>query len=92
MFIKHVVLANIFLMLHLGEQIHFGNHYSKTHKAIPKSQLCKNINATLLVDDSLKYARDCASNGIPCIVFGEYAWNRGEVIYYLHLHLIIVIF
>jgi len=29
-----------------------------------------------LVDDSLRYATDCSSNGIACVLFGDYAWNR----------------
>jgi len=57
-------------------QIHFGNHYSPTERAIPKSELCKKINAIVLVDDSLRYATDCSTNGIPCVLFGEYAWNK----------------
>ncbi|CAM9154489.1 unnamed protein product, partial [Ectocarpus fasciculatus] len=60
--------------------IHFGNHYCEPgQKSIPKSELCKAINAVLLIDDSLTYAVDCSSHDIPVILFGNYAWNRGSV-------------
>jgi Carbon-nitrogen hydrolase len=35
------------------------------------------IGALLLVDDSLIYAKQCAAEGIPVILFGHYPWNRG---------------
>ena len=38
--------------------------------------MCKDINALLLIDDSARYAIDCAKNGIPTILFGDYAWNN----------------
>jgi hypothetical protein len=57
-------------------EIHFGNHYSSTGVARAKSEMCKDINALLLIDDSARYALDCAKNGIPSILFGNYAWNR----------------
>jgi hypothetical protein len=50
------------------KDVHFGNHYSTTSRAIPKSELCRNIGAALLIDDSARYAEDCAINNIPCIV------------------------
>jgi hypothetical protein len=31
-----------------------------------------------LIDDSIDYARGMAEAGIPCLLFGEYGWNRGE--------------
>ena len=41
------------------------------------AQICQSIGAVGLIDDSLKYALDCANHSIPCILYGEYAWNRG---------------
>ena len=31
--------------------------------------------AVCLIDDSQTYAAQCAEAGIPCVLFGEYAWN-----------------
>ncbi len=59
--------------------IHFGNHFAKeAGKSVSKSELCKKINAILLIDDSPIYAKDCADNFLPCILFGDYPWNRYE--------------
>ena len=39
-------------------RIHFGNHYAKeAGKSVSKSELCRNINAILLIDDSPIYAK-----------------------------------
>jgi len=62
------------------EKVHFGNHYSKDGKSRKKSEICKEINAVALIDDSLKYARDLAANKIPCILFGNYGWNSGKLL------------
>jgi 5'(3')-deoxyribonucleotidase len=56
--------------------IHFGNHYSTTGISKSKAQLCKEINAIMLIDDSPAYAINCAENDIPVILFGDYSWNR----------------
>lgn len=48
---------------------------STTGRAIPKSEMCQSIGALLLIDDSMTYTTDCASKGIPCILFGRYPWN-----------------
>ena len=39
--------------------------------------MCLDINALCLIDDSLRYAIDCAGRGIPTIIFGHYPWNEG---------------
>ncbi len=60
------------------QEIHFGNHYSKLGKNRKKSEICRDINATVLIDDSWKYAKDLASNQQYCILFGDYAWNTNQ--------------
>lgn len=57
-------------------QLHFGNHYSTEGKKRSKSEMCREIGAFALIDDSFAYAKDCAMSGIPTILFGDYAWNR----------------
>lgn len=56
--------------------IHFGNHYSNDGKSRSKAEICRSIGSCLLVDDNLSYARNCAHEGIPAILFGNYNWNR----------------
>jgi deaminated glutathione amidase len=61
-------------------EVHFGNHYCEPgQKSRKKSEICRSIGAICLIDDSLKYAKDCASNNIACVLFGDYAWNQGIV-------------
>ena len=57
-------------------EIHFGNHYSREGKVRSKPEICKDIGAVLLIDDSLQYAYQCHQADIPVILFGEYAWNQ----------------
>lgn len=38
--------------------------------------MLRHIGASMLIDDSLDNALDCARAGIPCLLFGEYEWNR----------------
>lgn len=57
-------------------EIHFGNHYTTEGKSRSKPEMCREIGALLLVDDSAVYACQCANESIDCILFGDYAWNR----------------
>lgn len=60
-------------------QLHFGNHYGLTGVKRDKSAMCKEVGAALLIDDSLKYARDVSSAGIPVLLFdleGLYPWSK----------------
>lgn len=59
--------------------VHMGNHYARTGTHRSKSQICKDIGAKLLIDDSSRYANECAAAGIPVILYGNYAWNTDEV-------------
>ncbi|KAJ3218311.1 hypothetical protein HDU67_006083 [Dinochytrium kinnereticum] len=46
-----------------------------------KSQACHDIGATILVDDSIEHAVDCATNGIDVLLFdldGGYGWNKSR--------------
>lgn len=45
----------------------------------PKSAILREINAELLVEDSLEHALECAQVGIPVLLFdreGSYGWNH----------------
>lgn len=59
------------------EAIHFGNHFSKPgEKARSKAEICREINAVMLIDDSLTYNLQCAKHGLPTLLFGDYGWNQ----------------
>ena len=60
--------------------VQFGNHFVAGSPAIPKSALCKQVGATLLVDDNNDYAMECAAADISVLHFnleGKYAWGQG---------------
>lgn len=59
------------------DDVLFGNHYGVTGKKTPKSELCAQIGAHVLIDDSLSYALEAASVVPTVITFGQYAWNSG---------------
>jgi len=41
----------------------------------PKSELCREIGAVMLIDDQLAYAREAAAAVERVVLFGRYAWN-----------------
>jgi hypothetical protein len=41
----------------------------------PKSELCREIGAVMLIDDQLAYAREAAASVERIVLFGRYAWN-----------------
>jgi uncharacterized HAD superfamily protein len=53
----------------------FGNHFG-AGKKISKPDMCKEVNAILLIDDQFDYANQCAEQGMKAILFGEYPWNN----------------
>lgn len=40
-----------------------------------KSEVCKEIGASVLIDDALKHAEEVASHGIP-VLLPDKPWNR----------------
>ncbi len=40
-----------------------------------KSDMCREAGAVALIDDSVKYALDCAPTVEKVYLFGSYAWN-----------------
>ncbi|KAL9657334.1 hypothetical protein ABK040_011553 [Willaertia magna] len=59
-------------------EIRMGNHYGEEGHVASKPEMCKELGAVLLIDDSLKYCQQCKDEGIPSILFGNYAWNYSE--------------
>lgn len=65
------------------EKIHIGNHWCKDTDAVTakksKVEMCRLINAQVLIDDSLSYAEECAAAGMHALLFdlgGTYGWNK----------------
>lgn len=49
-------------------------HYTK-EKPIKKFEICKEINAKIIIEDDLEHAIDCANNGIITILMDK-PWNQ----------------
>ncbi|KAG0353265.1 hypothetical protein BC939DRAFT_495028 [Gamsiella multidivaricata] len=66
------------------ESIYFANHFLTEQEKItfiskPKSVICRDVHAQLLIDDSLENAVEVARAGIPVLLFdlhGAYKWNK----------------
>jgi len=59
-------------------QIHFAfNPFNKNSERLTKAQVCKQIGAEVLIDDSIVNARDCAENGITVYLMHT-NWNKDE--------------
>ncbi len=41
-----------------------------------KAEVCKDIDAVLLIDDSVSHCALATKSGIDALLFGDYAWNR----------------
>ena len=54
----------------------FSNSFSMWGDETPKSEMCNLYDLNLLIDDSVENCKDCSSNGIESIVFGDYKWNN----------------
>lgn len=62
------------------ESVQFGNHWGLQGSKVSKSELCKKIEASLLIDDAPNYVKEVAAQGIPALLFdldGEYGWAKG---------------
>ena len=42
-----------------------------------KQEMCLEVNAALLIDDSVAYSSEVAVAGMGAFLFGEYPWNGG---------------
>lgn len=63
------------------DEVVFGNHWGKNGVKTSKLDLCKELNASVLIDDSLIYATEVAKEGIPALLFSldnSYPWNQAD--------------
>ncbi|KAK7265502.1 hypothetical protein RJT34_33122 [Clitoria ternatea] len=67
----------------LFHEIHFGNHFALDGVSRPKSEICRSLNAKVLIDDNPRYALECADVGIRVLLFDyedSYPWSKNEVV------------
>lgn len=61
------------------QNIHFGNHFAMEGKSKRKSEICRDIEADVLVDDNPKYAIECAQEGVHVVLYDwheTYPWSK----------------
>ncbi len=54
-----------------------GNHHAGGDVRT-KVSLCRELGAVALIDDSLRYVKECAEVGQRAILFGNYPWNQTD--------------
>ena len=65
----------------LFREVAFGNHWGLEGRKIRKVDLCRELQASVLIDDSLTYVREVADAGMKAILFdldGTYGWNKSD--------------
>lgn len=45
-----------------------------------KGQICKELGVDILIDDQLKHCLSASELGITSLLFGEYNWNKADVL------------
>ncbi|KAK9829911.1 hypothetical protein WJX72_008609 [[Myrmecia] bisecta] len=61
------------------QEVHFGNHWALEGKSKPKSEICRDIGASVLIDDNPRYAVECAEAGINVLLYDwqlGYPWSK----------------
>lgn len=56
--------------------VYFANHFSKSGISKEKSEICKELDIEIIVEDSVTYANECQSKGIATILLKK-PWNTG---------------
>lgn len=63
----------------LFAEVYFGNHFALQGASRKKSDICKTIDAHVLIDDNVGYAMDCADAGINVLLYDwedSYPWSK----------------
>ncbi len=61
----------------LFENVHFANHFLSVDKRRKKSEICLELQLDYFIDDSIDYATDVASVGIPVLLL-DTPWNQTD--------------
>ncbi len=71
------------ILQHFGEKfseiVHIG-YFAVMEKPRLKVDVCRDLGAIALVDDSIGHVAQCAERGIDGILFGNYSWNRAQTL------------
>lgn len=62
------------------EQVLLGNHFAQSGTSRSKADMCRDVGASILVDDNPTYALECADAGIDVLHMdhlGAYPWAKG---------------
>lgn len=61
------------------DEVHFVPIWEPDNK-VTKADICRQIDATYLIDDSVKHCNLAAEGGITALLFGDYVWwGRHEI-------------
>lgn len=63
----------------LFQEVYFGNHFALEGTSRKKSDICRAIGASVLIDDNPAYARECAAAGINVLLYDwedGYPWSK----------------
>eukprot|EP00803_Ostreobium_quekettii_P003522 evm.model.scf_2148.3 EVM.evm.TU.scf_2148.3 scf_2148:18982-23175(-) len=61
------------------QDVHFGNHFALDGEARKKSEICREIDVDVLVDDNPSYAIECAGAGLHVVLYDwqrAYPWSK----------------
>lgn len=63
----------------LFSKVYFGNHFALHGTSRAKSDICKEVGASVLIDDNPGYALECAAAGINVLLYDwehAYPWSK----------------
>lgn len=60
------------------QSVEFTDFFGKSPRS--KAEVCRELNADLLIDDHRHHAEVVAKCGIEVFLFGSYPWNEGELV------------
>jgi len=61
------------------QEVYFGNHWSLEGISRKKSDICRAVGASVLIDDNTTYATECAAAGIHVLLYDwdhSYPWSK----------------
>lgn len=65
------------------------NNYGRTGVSVKKIDVCRKLNAHMIIEDNLEYLDDFIGSRIKPVLFGRYPWNecnRDEFIFHATWH------
>lgn len=62
----------------LFEHIHYAGNKYDGHAYRSKLEVCRDLRATLLIDDAPHNVIECSKGGMKTILFGDYPWQTAQ--------------